>query len=280
MSTPPVDVHEAPRRSTAGTGLTVRGARARRDGADVLDDADLHAPSGRITALIGPNGAGKSTLLHAMAGTIPATFVELTHEAADLLGMPRRSRARTVAFVEQEPATPDSIRVHDLVTLGRLPHDGMWAGADHMHAAVRRGLHLAEAKELAGRAYESLSGGEKQRAQLARALAQEPRLLLLDEPTNHLDIRAQLSTLALLRRLASEGVTVVAALHDLSLAAAHADHVVVMAGGRVVCEGTPQDVLTPSLLHEVWGVHADVLVNPTTGQVVLATSLAGAAAPR
>ncbi|MFD5226763.1 ABC transporter ATP-binding protein [Microbacterium sp. NPDC058342] len=266
--------------STRKNGLTVRGVRASRGGSLIIDGADLSAPRARITALLGPNGAGKSTLLHAIAGTSPASFTTLTHGDGDLLRMPRRSRAQVVAFVEQEPATPDSIRVRELVTLGRLPHDGMWAASGDDHPAVQRGIRLTEANELAERTYASLSGGEKQRVQLARAIAQEPRLLLLDEPTNHLDIRAQLRTLALLRRLAHDGTTVVAALHDLGLAAAHADHVVVMADGGVFAQGAPADVLTPALLREIWGVHADVLTNPTTGRTVLALSLEGASVGR
>ena len=118
----------------------------------------------------------------------------------------------------------------------------------------------------------SLSGGERQRVMLARALAQQPRILVLDEPTNHLDVAAQLDVLDLLTRLAAEGTTVLAALHDLTLAAAHADHVVVMAHGRVVANGPTTQTLTPALLREVYGVEAEWTTNPLTGAPLLAVA--------
>jgi iron complex transport system ATP-binding protein len=124
----------------------------------------------------------------------------------------------------------------------------------------------------ADREFASLSGGERQRVMLARALAQEPSLLLLDEPTNHLDVGAQLEALTLLRRLAGEGMTVLAALHDLGLAATYSDHVIVLRDGRVVAAGPTAETLTPALLREVYGVQASVLVNPATGLPVLAFS--------
>ncbi len=129
--------------------------------------------------------------------------------------------------------------------------------------------------DFADRDVTGLSGGERQRVLLARALAQEPRLLLLDEPTNHLDIAAQLTTLALLRGLAETGVTVLAALHDLTLAAGHADHLIVLAGGRVVAAGPTGETLTPELIGEVYGVVADILHNPRTGRPVVVLSPRG-----
>jgi iron complex transport system ATP-binding protein len=137
---------------------------------------------------------------------------------------------------------------------------------------VARSLLASGAAAFAARAYDELSGGERQRVNLARALAQEPELLLLDEPTNHLDIHAQLTMLALLRRLADDGITVLAALHDLSLAAGYADHVVVLAAGRVVAAGAPGEVLTTELIREVWGVEASVLEHPRSGRPLIAFS--------
>ena len=152
------------------------------------------------------------------------------------------------------------------------------ASATARSSAAR--LEDAGLLDLADRDYGSLSGGERQRVNLARALAQEPELLLLDEPTNHLDIRAQLTMLGLVRELARGGLTVLAALHDLSLAAAYADHVVVLAEGRVVAAGDPHEVLTPELIRDVWGVEASVIEHPATGRPLIAyAGIAGATLP-
>ncbi|MFV0320052.1 MAG: ABC transporter ATP-binding protein [Microbacterium sp.] len=253
------------------TGLVCRGVRVARSGKSVLHDVDLLAPPGAITAILGPNGAGKSTLLHALAGGVPSTMTELSLDGEDLLRMPRRERARRLALVEQEPGPLEGLRARDVVALGRIPHEGAWRQADgNADAVVEHSLQAVDGTALAARRYATLSGGEKQRVQLARALAQEPRMLLLDEPTNHLDVRAQLAALAVVRARAAGGATVVAALHDLSLAMSAADHVVVMAQGRVVAAGGPAQVLTPALIRDVWQVHADILTNPTTGRAVVA----------
>lgn len=246
------------------SGLEVSRVRLTAGGRVIADDVDITAPARSVTALVGPNGAGKSTLLHAIVQAVPGTMLL---DGADLTAMPRRTRARRVAIVEQESPALPGMSVRDVVELGRLPHRGLF-GADDSDA-VDKALLRSGASALGERAIETLSGGERQRVNLARALAQEPRLLLLDEPTNHLDVGAQLRTLALLRSLASSGTTVLAAMHDLSLAASHADRVVVLAGGRVRASGAPRDVLTPALIAEVWGVTADVLVHPRTGAPVI-----------
>ncbi len=165
------------------------------------------------------------------------------------------------------------LRVAEVVALGRTPYLGAFAGPDeHDRTVVRRCLEDTGLVELADREYASLSGGERQRVNLARALAQEPELLLLDEPTNHLDVHAQLTVLGLLRELAHGGLTVLAALHDLSLAASYADHVIVLASGRVMAAGAPREVLTPALIREVWSVEAQVLEHPSTGRPLIAYS--------
>src|SRR5690606_17904480 len=145
------------------------------------------------------------------------------------------------------------MRVDAVVALGRHPHESMWASAHDSEAIVTAALETAGASHLGGRDFSTLSGGERQRVMLARALAQEPRLLLLDEPTNHLDIAAQLSTLGLARDLARSGLTVVAAMHDLTLAATYCDRVVVLAHGGVVGSGPILEVLQPELIHDVYG---------------------------
>ncbi|WP_238476282.1 ABC transporter ATP-binding protein [Agromyces mariniharenae] len=248
----------------------VRFTRGRRL---IIDDVDCTVPGGSVGALLGPNGAGKSTLLHLIAGVEHADAGAARLGDRDLAALRRRDRARLVALAEQEVQDAPGLRVAEVVALGRTPYLGAFAGPDeHDRAVVRRTLDDLGLVDLADREYATLSGGERQRVNLARAIAQEPELLLLDEPTNHLDVHAQLTALGLLRALAGGGLTVLAALHDLSLAAAYADHVVVLAEGRVRAAGAPGDVLTPALIREVWSVEAAVLEHPATGRPLIAYS--------
>lgn len=241
-------------------GLSTERLTVRRDGHLIIDGIDCTAPSGAVTALIGPNGSGKSTLLHALAVVLASSSGVIRFDGDDLGRMPRRSRAQTVALVEQDASTELSLSVSDVVALGRIPHQGLFADASHAdRVIVGNALDTVHMADFADRDVTGLSGGERQRVLLARALAQEPRLLLLDEPTNHLDIAAQLSTLALLHDLATRGVTVVAALHDLTLAAGWSDHLIVLSGGRVIATGPTSSVLTPQLIDGVYGVHAEIV---------------------
>ncbi len=244
------------------SGLDLERVTVRLDGNLIVDGIDCTIPPGAVTALIGPNGAGKSTLLHALAVALPSTGI-IRFNGDTLATLPRRERAQTVALVEQDASTDLALTVADVVALGRIPHHGVFAdetAADR--EVVHDALRAVGMDAFASREITSLSGGERQRVLLARALAQEPRLLLLDEPTNHLDISAQLETLALLGDLASQGVTVVAALHDLTLAAGWSDHVVVLRDGRVVASGATPTTLTPALIDEVYGVRAEILHGP------------------
>ncbi|WP_402467655.1 ATP-binding cassette domain-containing protein [Isoptericola aurantiacus] len=247
----------------------------------ILDDVDVTAPAGAVTGLLGPNGTGKSTLLRLIAGVERpdggrVALVGGGETAAgreDLLTMPRRRRARTLAFVEQDASTELPVTVLDAVLLGRTPHRSLLAGhTEDDRALALAALQRAGAHELAAREVTTLSGGERQRVHMARALAQAPQVLLLDEPTNHLDVAAQLATMRLVRRLAEDGVTVLAALHDLSLAAAACDHVVVLdAGpaGHVVAAGAVDEVLVPEVIDPVYGVRTTVLRHPRNGRPVL-----------
>lgn len=249
------------------TGLFVRGLCVDRGTRRVVQGLDLDAPAGAVVALVGPNGAGKSSALQALAGGVAAHARSFLLDDVDVLSQRRSERAKRIALVEQEALCPDGLRARDVVALGRIPHEGAWGGRDaSTEGVIARCLELTDAAHLSDRRLEELSGGEKQRVHLARALAQQPRLLLLDEPTNHLDIAAQLATMQLLRRLAGDGVAVVVVLHDLNLAAAFADLVVVMAGGALIVQGPPAEVLAGEVIRTVWGVRADVVENPTTGR--------------
>jgi iron complex transport system ATP-binding protein len=259
-------------------GLVVSGVTVRVGSATLVDDAGFTAPAGSLTALLGPNGAGKSTLLRAVAGVERPASGSVEFEGDDLLALPRRERARRLALVEQEAGTELPLTVRSVVGLGRTPHESVLGGRDPAAAAaIEHAMQTAGVAGFATREFTSLSGGERQRVMLARVLAQQPRILLLDEPTNHLDIAAQLEVLDLLCSLAAAGTTVVAALHDLTLAAAHADTVVVMSHGRVVASGPTAKTLTPKLVREVYGVEARWIDNPLTGKRMLAVGRGGGA---
>ena len=239
------------------------------DGRVIVDGIDLTPPDGALTGVLGPNGAGKSTLLRLVAGVLRGSGAVLV-DGADLLALPRRERARRLALVEQESPAPDGLTVHETVLLGRTPHGSLFSGmAPTDHDLADRALDDAGAAELRDRTVATLSGGERQRVAIARALAQAPRVLLLDEPTNHLDVRAQLEALDVVARLTARGVTVLAALHDLNLAAAACDQVVLLAAGRVVAAGDVQEVLRPGVLDPAYGVRSAVLEHPRTGRPVL-----------
>jgi iron complex transport system ATP-binding protein len=242
-----------------------------RDGRLVIDGVDIDLPVGSFGAVIGPNGAGKSTLLQLLVGTLPVGSGAVLFDGSDLLALRRRDRARLVALSEQHGDGDTGLLVNDVVMLGRTPHIGRWTSegpADRQ--VVADALSAVGMSAFADRPFDTLSGGERQRVHLARALAQQPRLLLLDEPTNHLDVRAQLSLLSLVRAQTAAGITAVAALHDLNIAAAYADAVIVLSDGKVVAAGPAASVLTGELISDVYGVRADVLEHPRTGRPLIA----------
>ena len=245
-------------------GLEARRIRFSHGDRVIVDGIDITAPGGAVTALLGPNGSGKSTLLRLIAGTLRGDVDDLALDGSSLSEMRRRARAQRVALVEQEWSAAEGMTGRDIVGLGRLPHRGWlsFESEDADAAVTEAAMMRAGATGFAERDAATLSGGERQRVNLARALAQQPSLLLCDEPTNHLDIRAQLDALALLRSLARDGMTVLAALHDLNHAAAFADRVIVVADGHVQAAGSPSDVLTRELIARVWQVDAEVLSRP------------------
>ncbi|MEP7764951.1 putative F420-0 ABC transporter ATP-binding protein [Sanguibacter sp. 25GB23B1] len=239
----------------------------------VVDGVDCTVPAGSVTGLLGPNGSGKSTLLRLVAGVQDPDGGTVTLGRTDLLATRRRERARMLAFVEQDATTDVALTVLDAVLLGRIPHRSLLAGDSAADRQVARAvLERLGLVELAERDLSTLSGGERQRVHVARALAQEPAVLLLDEPTNHLDIAAQLATMALLGKLAADGVTVFAALHDLNLAAGACDHVILLSAGRVVAAGAVADVLVPEIVDDVYGVRTEILRHPVSGRPVLTFS--------
>ncbi|MDT0202186.1 ABC transporter ATP-binding protein [Nocardioides sp. AE5] len=230
-----------------------------------MRDVDLTVPRGGRVALVGPNGSGKSTLLRALTGVDRPHAGEVLLKGRPLASFTARERARQMAVVSQHEAPPADLLVRELVALGRLPHRSPWSSEpvdDHAMAALER-LDLAH---FADRAVDQLSGGELRRVLLARALAQDVDLLVLDEPTNHLDLRHQHELLATVRDL---DVTVIAAIHDLHLAARYLDEVVVLHQGRVHGVGDPEEALSAERVAEVFGVHVARVRHPVTGRLHL-----------
>lgn len=245
------------------SSVVAREIRAGYRDREVLRGVDLVAQAGEVVALIGPNGAGKSTLLRVLGGLLPPASGSVTIDGVDVTALDRRSIARHIAVVPQVFETLFPFTVREIVALGRTSRLGPLGTLGSADArAVTRALDDIGATDLADRRIDRVSGGERQRAVLAMALAQEASVLLLDEPTAHLDPahqRATLERVATLARL--RGLAVVAVLHDLNLAAAFASRVVLLADGVVVRDGEPSDVITPELVAKVFGLGLRVLAH-------------------
>ena len=244
--------------------VEIEDLAVRRGGRRVVDGVSLAAPEGSVLGLVGPNGSGKSTLLRAVAGLHPAAAGRVRLGRDDVAGLRRSALARSVAVMAQEHSEEFDLAVLDLVLLGRIPH-GRGFGRDSAHdiAVAQDALARAGAADLTGRSFAALSGGERQRVLFARALAQETPVLILDEPTNHLDIAHQLELLDLVN---ATGRTVLIALHDLNLAARSCDAVAVLAEGRLVAHGSPDDVLHTERIRTVFGVASTPVAHPRSGR--------------
>jgi cobalamin transport system ATP-binding protein len=237
--------------------------------ARVLDGVSAAISPGEWVALIGPNGAGKSTLLRASAGLLRyGGSVALAGD--EVSSLPRREMARRLAFVPQAPLLPPGMRVDEYVLLGRTAHLGAFGGESPRDLEVAgRALTRLDLGPLAHRRLQTLSGGEQQRAVLCRALAQEAPLLLLDEPTTSLDIGRQQQALELVATLREQGaLTVLCAMHDITLAAQYADRLIVLSHGRVVAEGPPAEIASAELISEHYGATVRVVGEGDTLAVI------------
>jgi iron complex transport system ATP-binding protein len=241
------------------------------DGADALAGATLDVGPGELIAVAGPNGSGKTTLLRAAARALPPRAGRVLLDGRDLYGeTSAASAARAIAVVPQEIAIDFEFLVEEVVLMGRHPHLGRFDVASHRDREVARStMERTGTLDLAGRPVTELSGGERRRVLLARALAQEAKLLLLDEPTAHLDMRFQVETLRIVRSHVKAGGAAVAVLHDLNLAAAVATRVVLLKAGRVVADGPVSKILDEALLKEVFGPDVLVRTHPDGGPLVL-----------
>ena len=240
----------------------------------IVQGLDLDVPAGRVTAIIGANGCGKSTLLRGLTRQLAPRAGSIEVLGRDAARVSARDYARTVALLPQHPVAPEGMTVAQLVARGRHPHRGLLGGrAAGDDAAIASALERTDLVELAEREAGTLSGGQRQRAWLALVLAQQTPVVLLDEPTSYLDLSHQVEVLDLVRALPDPRgggrATVVAVLHELNLAARSADHIVAMAAGRVVAQGTPGEVIVPEVLAEVFGLDADVVADPLLGHPVV-----------
>ena len=230
----------------------------------VIPELSVHLSTGKFTAIVGANGCGKSTLLKALARLLRPSAGTVRLNAADILAIPSRTLAQRLSILLQSSTAPESLTVRELVAYGRYPHR-RWMAAGHPDDAkvIHWALDVTGIQSLAARPVNSLSGGQQQRAWIAMTLAQGADILLLDEPTNHLDIAHQLETMELLMRLNREQLkTVVMVLHDVNLAARYADQIIVLHQGRILTQGTPEEVLTAETLREAFGVDAFITRDP------------------
>ena len=264
----------------AGDARRLRDVHLALGGRPVLAGVDLGLARGELLGLLGPNGAGKTSLLRVATGLVAPAAGEVAVGGRALSGLGRRELAREIAVVPQETTVPFPYRVAELVLMGRAPHLGLLGferAADRRAAAealARLGIaHLAERSVL------EISGGERQLAVVARALAQQAPTLLLDEPTAHLDLARRVALLELARELVAEGRSVLVVSHDLTLAARFCDRVALLARGRVAAAGPPAEVLTAERLRAVFGVLAEVQPGPG-GPVVVPTASAPEAPDR
>ena len=245
----------------------------------LLHDVSLAVRLGELLAVVGANGAGKSTLLRLLSGDLKPSTGEVLLAGQPLGQWLPAALARRRAVLTQQHTLALAFEVRELVLLGRYPHFGGQPTA-HDHAVVAAALELVGLGHLAGRAYPTLSGGEQQRAQLARVLAQvweaENGFLLLDEPLTGLDLRHQHQTLAVARQLTRRGFGVVAVLHDLNLAAQYADQVLLLHQGRAVASGAPAEVFTPAYIHLSFGIDVALLTHPSLGYPLIVPAASAA----
>lgn len=236
--------------------IHVDGLTVAYHGRPVVRDVSLHVAAGERIALIGPNGAGKSTLLKAITGLLKPTAGSVEVSGRRLAKMDRLSVARTIAVVPQQAILPFATRVEDVVALGRLPHEHPFRGARPAdRAAVAAAIERVGLGHLMGRDARELSLGERQLVLLAMAVAQATPVLVLDEPTVHLDLRHQIEAMELLTDLNErDGITIVAVLHDLGLAAHFFPRLALLDHGRLVGDGDPAEVLAPDRIRDVFGV--------------------------
>ncbi|GED10285.1 ABC transporter [Cellulosimicrobium cellulans] len=247
--------------------LHAEGITVGYDDRVISSDLDVSIPDGSFTVIVGPNACGKSTLLRALSRLLKPTQGQVVLDGRSISSIPAKEVARRLGLLPQTSIAPEGITVADLVARGRYPHQKLlrqWSREDE--AAVVGALAATGTTELSGRLVDELSGGQRQRVWVAMVLAQETPILLLDEPTTFLDIAHQIELLELCADLNRDrGHTLVAVLHDLNHACRYATHLIAMKDGAVVAEGAPADVVTATLVEDVFGLPCRIIADPVTG---------------
>ncbi len=234
---------------------------------EAIRDLSMIVPPGEITALIGANGSGKSTLLKGLARLMKPKAGAAYLDCQAIHRLPTKQVARRLAVLPQRPEAPDGLTVRELVAFGRFPHQGFFGilSAED-DRKIDEAIELTGVGDLAEAAIGELSGGQRQLAWIAMALAQDAEALLLDEPTTFLDMAHQIEVLGALERLHRQSrKTIVMVLHDVNQAARYAQHMIALVAGKIICSGKPREVLTSAVLGEAFGIEADVLIDEKTG---------------
>jgi iron complex transport system ATP-binding protein len=238
----------------------------------IIPNLSLTLPEGKVTAIVGPNGCGKSTLLSALARLSKPQSGQVLLDGKMIQSLPSREVARRLALLPQEAEAPEGMTAFELIRFGRQPHQGLfkqWSQEDEW--IVEKALRAADILPLAHRPLDEMSGGQRQRAWIAMAMAQSTPILLLDEPTSALDLGHQIEVYELIRHLSqNKGKTVVMVVHDLSSACRYADHLIAMKEGSVIAEGAPSNVVTEALVEALYSVKCTLLRDPVSGTPVIA----------
>jgi iron complex transport system ATP-binding protein len=256
----------APAPAAGDPRLRVESATIGYDKRVISENLTAEIPDRSFTVIIGPNACGKSTLLRGLSRLLKPSAGQVVLDGADINSFKTKEVAKRVGLLPQTSIAPDGITVADLVARGRYPHQGFirqWTEEDEQ--AVLRAMHQTSVTDLSGRPVDELSGGQRQRVWVAMALAQHTGIMLLDEPTTFLDITHQIELMELFTDLHHVGHTLVAVLHDLNHAARYATHLIAMKDGRIVAEGTPEQVVTAELVEEVFGLRCLVVPDPVAG---------------
>ena len=234
---------------------------------EILRDVSFQVLPGEMVGLIGPNGSGKSTIIRALTRLISPYEGRILLDGEDIVNIPRHELARLLGVVPQMPLLPSAFTAFEVVLMGRNPHLGLFQYESQIEMAIAwRAMERTMTRHLATRRVGELSGGEIQCLLIARVLTQETRAILLDEPTANLDIGRQIEILNLIKNLSLENkLAVLAALHDLNLAAQYCDRLVLINNGRVHDQGTPSEVITPRNIKEVYGAEGCVYTHPLNG---------------